>query len=255
MTATTTTAFLASLQTGDLVFFHGNAPLSRVIQWAQGSPWSHVALAVRLPGSPDHVAFWEAVRTSEGLAALPVPGTGPRRHPLDPGERDVRSGVRLVDGTAKLRTEAGAGWTLRLGVRRLTVLPAHLPSRRALTRRLLAEMAPLDGRPYARRLTTLLWSWVDLCDACGWTWNGNPGTEAYEQDGLFCSELVVVTLAAAGVLHLPHAPGTPVPPASRQAVAAECTVADLCAPRRFDEPLLHGTGARYRDVEVHTLCM
>lgn len=238
--------FLAGLRTGDLVFFRGRALVSRVIEAVCRSPWSHVAMAIELPGSRQ-LALWEAVRASEGLEALRVPGSRVPRP--EPGERDVRAGVRLVDARAKLaHAHYGA-----LGVRRLAQLPRGVPDRAALARQLLPVVAALDGHPYPPHLSTLLWSWVDLCDACGATWNANADPLAAARAPLFCSQLVVATLVAAGLAHAPHAPGTPVPAADRQRVAAEYTVADLCVPARFDVPLLAGTGAAYRAPETTPL--
>lgn len=237
--------FLTSLRTGDLVFFRGRAFMSRLVETVCRSPWSHVAMAIELPGG--RLAFWEAVRASEGLEALPVPGSRVPRP--EPGERDVRAGVRLVDARAKLaHAHYGA-----LGVRRLTRLPRGVADRAALVRTLLPVVTALDGHPYPPHLSTLLWSWVDLCDACGATWNANADPLASARAPLFCSQLVVATLVAAGIAHAPHAPGTPVPAADRQRVAAEYTVADLCVPTRFDAPLLAGTGAVYSAPETTPL--
>jgi hypothetical protein len=35
-------------RTGDMILCSGDAPFSRIIRWATGSPWSHVALVARV---------------------------------------------------------------------------------------------------------------------------------------------------------------------------------------------------------------
>ena len=41
-------AVKGEIRTGDLILCSGTGAFSRAIRWATGSPWSHIALAVRL---------------------------------------------------------------------------------------------------------------------------------------------------------------------------------------------------------------
>lgn len=59
------TKAIADLKTGDLIFFRGNGWESRLIQWATGSLWSHVAMVVEPTDlDPDtketDLLLWEA---------------------------------------------------------------------------------------------------------------------------------------------------------------------------------------------------
>lgn len=269
-TPATVTSLIERLETGDLVFFHGTSSLSHLIEWAQGSRWSHVALAVRLP-STGHVLLWESERTPGRLStydakALYAAECAHHRHETLPeflrqsppavagslacAARPPQAGVRFVGAREKLQAYSRDDATVVLGVRRLSHVEVDGGAR---TRRILAAAAKLDGVPYPAHLGTLVLSWFDLCDAVGWSWNGNVAEAQYAQTGLFCSELAVVTLAAAGIVHLPHQPGARVPPADRQTVASECTVEDLCCPTHFDEPLLAGGPARYARVVAYSV--
>jgi hypothetical protein len=48
------------VRTGDLILCSGSSSFSRLIRWATGSPWSHVAMAVRLDAI-DQVIVMESV--------------------------------------------------------------------------------------------------------------------------------------------------------------------------------------------------
>ncbi len=46
-----------SLQTGDLIFFSGEYAFSKVIEFIEDSPWSHVGMVIRLPGDDNLYLF------------------------------------------------------------------------------------------------------------------------------------------------------------------------------------------------------
>ena len=54
------TAIRRLVRTGDLALCSGTPAFSRVIRWATGSPWSHIAMIVRLD-ELDRVMVIEAV--------------------------------------------------------------------------------------------------------------------------------------------------------------------------------------------------
>lgn len=58
------------VQTGDLALCSGTPPFSRVIQWATSSPWSHIAMIVRLD-ELDRVMVVEAV-AKIGVRMVPL---------------------------------------------------------------------------------------------------------------------------------------------------------------------------------------
>ncbi len=58
------------VQTGDLALCSGTLPFSRLIQWATGSPWSHIAMIVRLE-ELDRVMVIEAV-AKDGVHLVPL---------------------------------------------------------------------------------------------------------------------------------------------------------------------------------------
>lgn len=48
-----------SLNTGDLILFSGKYPISKLVERLENSPWSHVAMVVRLP-NVDYPLLWES---------------------------------------------------------------------------------------------------------------------------------------------------------------------------------------------------
>ncbi len=58
------------VKTGDVALCSGTAPFSRLIQWATGSPWSHIAMVVRLE-EIDRVMVIEAV-AKVGVRLVPL---------------------------------------------------------------------------------------------------------------------------------------------------------------------------------------
>jgi hypothetical protein len=71
------------VKTGDLAICSGTLPFSRLIQWATGSPWSHIAMIVRLDDL-DRVMVIEAV-AKDGVHLVPLSrflsGGGDASHP------------------------------------------------------------------------------------------------------------------------------------------------------------------------------
>jgi hypothetical protein len=63
-------AVRAGVRTGDLLICSGNQAFSRVIQWATRSPWSHIAMVVRLD-EIDRVFVMEAVQKI-GVRVVPL---------------------------------------------------------------------------------------------------------------------------------------------------------------------------------------
>lgn len=63
-------AIRAIVKTGDLALCSGTQPFSRVIQWATSSPWSHIAMIVRLEDL-DRVMVVEAV-AKIGVRVVPL---------------------------------------------------------------------------------------------------------------------------------------------------------------------------------------
>jgi hypothetical protein len=63
-------AIRAAVRTGDIALCSGTNPFSRVIRWATGTPWSHIALIVRLDDL-DRVMVLEAV-AKIGVRAVPL---------------------------------------------------------------------------------------------------------------------------------------------------------------------------------------
>lgn len=63
-------AVRAGVRTGDLLICSGNQMFSRVIQWATSSPWSHIAMIVRLEDL-DRVMVMEAVQKI-GVRVVPL---------------------------------------------------------------------------------------------------------------------------------------------------------------------------------------
>ena len=63
-------AIRAQVRTGDLAICSGENPFSHVIRWATASPWSHIAMIIRLEDL-DRVMVLEAV-AKVGVRAVPL---------------------------------------------------------------------------------------------------------------------------------------------------------------------------------------
>ncbi len=72
------------IRTGDLVLFAGRDLSSRAIAWGTHSPFSHVALVVRVP-FVDRIMLLQAVATGVGAVAMSslAAGSGPHQRPFD----------------------------------------------------------------------------------------------------------------------------------------------------------------------------
>ncbi len=164
------------LDTGDIVLFRGQSLFSRVIQRATRSPWSHVAMVMRLP-EYDFLALWE----STGLSSVP-----------DILSHEPRRGVRLVPLSERVRAYQGA-----IAVRRLEGVTLGSNERHAL----MELRKELRGRPYEQSL-------VDLARAA---WDGAAGSNVEDLSSLFCSELVAEAFQRLGLLGdgVPSAEYTP----------------------------------------------
>ncbi|MEM1098433.1 MAG: hypothetical protein AAGH92_06540 [Planctomycetota bacterium] len=156
------------LKTGDVVLFSGRAPVSRLIQWVTGGPWSHVGLIVRLREFDDAVMLWE----STTLTDVSDVQRG----------RPVR-GVQLVPLSQRLVQYDGD-----VAVRQL-----HRPLTFGQRDRLAALRHRLSRRPYEQRELELLRSAIDLV--------GPPNRE--DLSSVFCSELVAEAYQAMGLLAEP----------------------------------------------------
>ena len=164
------------LNTGDIILFRGSTVFSRLIQRATRSPWSHVALVMRLP-EYDFLALWE----STGLGTIPDIRSG-----------EITRGVQLAPLSERVRSHAGA-----LAVRRLEGATLGQRERAAL----MDLRRELRGRPYERSL-------VDLARAA---YDGAGGASAEDLSSLFCSELVAEAYQRIGLLddRLPSGEYTP----------------------------------------------
>jgi hypothetical protein len=58
------------IRDGDLLLCAGHDPFSRLISWATGSPWSHIAIAYRWPGIGRIMVFESVERI--GVRAVPL---------------------------------------------------------------------------------------------------------------------------------------------------------------------------------------
>lgn len=208
MTAEPTPPWYATCKTGDLVFSHGTALTSQLIELSGGVPWSHVGMVVRSPQS-GHLCLWEAT-----AHATPAPAITIVDAPPDTGEEPswvmipgpTTSGVRLVS----LR-ERVLGEPTLYGLMRLT----QTTTGSVFERRVYNFVREKLGIPYEDDMTVLFNSWWDWCGL---------GTNPPDASHYFCSELVVDTLRATGIMDAVHGPG-----AQRNQPASEWTVADLAA--------------------------
>jgi hypothetical protein len=179
--AATIQEILASVNTGDLVYFSGNTWSARLIRLITWYDYSHVGMVHRrvLPGHTEPtVCLWESTGTLDDLPCL-LHG-------------NIRTGVRLVSLEAKLRAYiAGNGW----GETRICVVPLRpRGADRDATRRLLeANLTRFEdtvcGTSYSRAAVDL------LCAAYG------PVVEAPVDPGQLanlhaytCNQLVAYTL-------------------------------------------------------------
>ena len=88
---------IASLQTGDLLLFHGRSLLDKLIQRGTGTPWCHVALVLR---DPDF--------TAPRLKGLFIWESGSNTF-ADAENNTRKFGVQIVDAHKRLVESSAAG--------------------------------------------------------------------------------------------------------------------------------------------------
>lgn len=172
---------VSDLNTGDMIFFHGEGNFgSTIIEMSGMSPWSHVALYVEYQTEDGviHPAIWEATSWHANQYELV--------------KHQLRGGARIVDLNERLLlTKPGS-----IGVRSLE---ANVQYRKDLKTRINRFIGSEDGKPYENSWWPLIRSWFDVFDdiTCLPTCFGRNrvDTSAY-----FCSELVAETLMQANVL-------------------------------------------------------
>ena len=180
------------LQTGDLALFHGNSWISRGIQRATRSRYSHIGMVVRysdivnvgdgplLAARHDEVYFFESMLARQSLPDMLDPVWDEKRH-----AHETHSGVQLVS----LRDAFCTYDSQKLGtfsVRRLQV-----PNREQLDFAALRDlMDTIDKKPYPKGAVVVA-HWIE----------GKLGIPAAFND-FFCAELVALCYEALGLLTL-----------------------------------------------------
>jgi hypothetical protein len=198
------------LDTGDLLFFHGNDASAMAIQAATVSHWCHIGMVIRLDSptiddgaatttssSSPRLALWESAYGTSGLRTL-----------LDDS---IRNGVQLVDLSARLR-----GYNRVFGCVKLRPHGPHL--REHVRVKALECVRTLNGRPYEEHYGNLFWAW--------WHWVTNVDTRE-DTSSFFCSELVAETLSLCGVMQRPTS--------QCNHAASNFTVADFADATAFNE--------------------
>lgn len=180
------------LETGDLALFHGNSWISRGIQRATRSRYSHIGMVVRYPDIANHgegrlrgasdeaVYFFESMLARQSLPDLLDPAWDDERQ-----AHETHSGVQLVSLRDAFCTydsqELGA-----FSIRRLT-----MPDRDRLDFAALRNlMDSIDRKPYPSGAVVVA-HWIE----------GRLGIPAAFND-FFCAELVALSYAALGLLSI-----------------------------------------------------
>ncbi len=151
-------------QTGDLILFAGKGGISSTIKWFSGSKWSHVGMAVVLPGC-DVVLLWESTMISD-------------LKEFDTGK--LVKGVRLV-----VLSEAVQKYEGEIAIRHLTV---------NRTPKMLDDLWKfrdlVRNRPYEESALELIRAAYD----------GPFGANVEDLSSIFCSELVAESYQVMGLL-------------------------------------------------------
>lgn len=184
--------FAPRLQTGDLALFHGNSWISRGIQRATRSPYSHIGMIVRygdirqfgdgeLRGaSDDEVYFFESMLARESLPDLLDPIWDEVRQ-----QHETHSGVQLVslrDAFCSYDYQRVGSFSIRqLQIENRTVLDM------AGLRKL---MDTIDRKPYPNGAVVVA-HWIQ----------GNLGIPA-ALNNFFCAELVALCYEAMGLIEI-----------------------------------------------------
>lgn len=166
------------LQTGDLLLFQGESRISREIELATGSPFSHCAMIIR-----------------HGLRATPmIWQAGPTGIEMDPVTKVKHGGAQLGDLRETLALMEDPKYHDTAFLRRLTIDRSPVIDDRAL-----AVVANLDGRPFPS-IMGMVEDYV----------LGKLFHVVTSEKTLFCAELVALTYMGMGLL-------PPAPPANAYA--------------------------------------
>lgn len=180
------------LRTGDLALFHGNSWISRGIQRATRSPYSHIGMIVRYGDIRDfgngamrdaadsEVYFFESMLARESLPDLLDPVYDELRH-----EHETHSGVQLVS----LRDAFCSYDYQRVGS--FSVRQLEIEDRSALDFESLRNlMDRIDKKPYPNGAVVVA-HWIQ----------GNLGIKS-ALNNFFCAELVALCYEALGLLEI-----------------------------------------------------
>ena len=175
---TTYSEIRGRIRSFDILLFSGRGIVSRGIQAITGSPWSHVAVALRLPGF-DQLLCYESTTLSDQVDLR----TG----------RHVK-GVQLVQLSARLATYEGlAAWRAVEGPR-----PAGTNMAAG------KFMREFQGRPYEEN------QWERLRSALDAT---RIGRNEPDESSVFCSETVALLHRRVGIMRETDVPANEFTPA------------------------------------------
>lgn len=154
-----------SLNTGDILFFSGNGPISNIIKLMSNSPWSHVGLLVK-SDDLDILLVWEATTLSN------VP---------DLSEGRIISGVQTVDASSRINMFDGSVSVRRFGGFVDSTMIGKLKDFRL----------ELKGKPYESSRWELIKSLVDF---------GFSKENTEDFSSIFCSEMLAEAFERMGIL-------------------------------------------------------
>jgi hypothetical protein len=168
---------IADLQTGDLIFFRGRGFLSRVIQWATGGVWSHVAMVVE-PG--------DLGSDTKETGLLLWESTDVEGHDIDPNVEDPKGGPMLVRLEERIEHYVEHSDTVLFSVRYLHV---------NRSKKLRQKMVDFIQDPVVRnskypQISHLLWYYF----------RDRFLLQSRLDQEFFCSELVAATYREGGLL-------------------------------------------------------
>lgn len=150
----------------DIFLFSGRGLISKGIQTITGSPWSHVALALRLPQFDLNLLY-----ESTTLSDLPDLTTGA---PV--------KGVQLVYLSERLRSYEGkVAWR-----------PIRGPKTDFMITQAAKFVRCFQGKPYEQNQLELLFSAIDL--------GFDIGNRGEDTSSVFCSEVAALLLRKVGIL-------------------------------------------------------
>ena len=152
------------VNTGDIILFSGKGGISAGIKWFTGSKWSHVGMALKLPGW-DVILIWESTTLS-------------KLKDMESGEE--RQGVQLVPLSERLEKYDGDA-CIRFLDKKIT---------KKMHKKLADLRQELKNRPYEENKIELIKSAYD----------GFLGDNEEDLSSLFCSELVAEAYQRIGLL-------------------------------------------------------